>query len=81
MIGSEEPMRLGTLGSLGGFKQLSQYRGWELHLKATRNRWGFSRSGCDDEKYFIESEMTRHFTLNLLCGMLVFSWNGADCLV
>lgn len=68
-------------GSLGGFKQLSHCRRWELHWKAWRCRWEFSRSRCEEEKDFTESEMAKHFTLKLLCGMLVFSQKRDGCLV
>lgn len=68
-------------GSLGGFKQFNQCRRWELHWKALRCRWAFSRSRCEDEKDFTELEMAKYFTLKLLCGVLVFSQNRDGCLV
>lgn len=40
-----------------------------------RCRWEVSRSRCEDEKDFTESEMAKPFTLKLLCGVLVFSQN------
>lgn len=46
-----------------------------------RCRWEVSRSRCEDEKDFTESEMAKPFTLKLLCGVLVFSQNRDGSLV